>query len=140
MAAQTVWASTVSTTSRSTLSGTAPARASKAEGADRFGEALFDVHPAGVPLDDLLGGAGQVVGDQDGGFVVTEAGDGDLPQCAGVAAQGGGGVVDDLDSAGLAASAGDRHCGPGLGEEVVEGGGQLGVRARKVMKVMPRAL
>jgi len=44
---------------------------------------LFDVHPAGVPLDDLLRGAGGVVGDQDGGFVVAEAGDGELPQGAG---------------------------------------------------------
>src|SRR5665811_2253986 len=71
--------------------------------------------PQGVALDDLLGGAGQVVGDQDGGFVVAQAGDGELPQRAGVLGEFGRGGVDDADSAGFGAGAGDRHRGPGAG-------------------------
>jgi hypothetical protein len=52
------------------------------ERADRLGEALFDVHAAGVVLDDPAGGEvrdwADVVGDEDGGLVVAEAGDGEL--------------------------------------------------------------
>ena len=52
------------------------------EGADRFGESRCS-SGGRTALDDLLRGAGGVVGDQDGGFVVAEAGDGELPQGAG---------------------------------------------------------
>jgi hypothetical protein len=97
------------------LRGTAPGEGVEAERADRFGEALFDVHPAGVGLDDGFGWAGLSVGDHEGGFVVAQAGEGELPQCAGVAAQLYGGVVDDADPAGLAAGAGDRHGCPRAG-------------------------
>ena len=45
------------------------------EGADGLGEALFDVHPAGVSLDELFGAGDAVVGDDDGGGVAAEAGD-----------------------------------------------------------------
>jgi hypothetical protein len=55
---------------------------------------LFDVHPAGVPLDELFRGGGPVVGDDDGGGVAAEAGDDELPDGAGVVGQGRG-FVDD---------------------------------------------
>jgi hypothetical protein len=44
----------------------------QAEGLDGLGEALFDVHPAGVGLDDLPGGGGVVIGDDQGGLVVAQ--------------------------------------------------------------------
>jgi hypothetical protein len=50
-----------------------------AERADGFGESLFDVHASGVGLDHVLDRWGAVV-TQDGGVVVAEAGDGELPQ------------------------------------------------------------
>jgi hypothetical protein len=67
------------------------------EGPDGFGEALFDVHPAGVSLDELFRGGGPVVGDDDGGGVPAEAGDDELPDGAGVVRQGDG-FVDDAGS------------------------------------------
>jgi hypothetical protein len=73
-----VWARTESTTSRSMLRGTAP-ESVLAERADGFGESLFDVHASGVGLDHVLDRWGAVV-TQDGGLVVAEAGDGELPQ------------------------------------------------------------
>src|SRR5207247_2127441 len=84
------------------------------------------VHPLRVGLDECLGGSVVVVGDEDGGFVVAEPGDGELADGAGVGGQPGGGVFVDLDSAGLAAGAGHGQGGPGLGREGVEGGGEFG--------------
>ena len=48
-----------------------------------FGEALLDVHPPGVGADDLPGGELGAVGDQQGGLVVAQAGDGELADRAG---------------------------------------------------------
>ena len=45
-------------------------------------------------------GSWSLVGDQEGGLVVAEAGDGELAEGAGVGGQGGGGVVVDFDAAG----------------------------------------
>jgi len=57
---------------------------------------------------------------------VAQASDGELPDRAGVAAELGGGVVDDADLAGFAAGAGDRQGGPGAGGQGVQRGGELG--------------
>ena len=67
----------------------------QAEGADGFGEALFDVHPPGIGLDDLAGRECGPVGDQQGGLVVSQAGDGELADGPGVGRQLDGGVVVD---------------------------------------------
>jgi hypothetical protein len=75
-----------------------------AEGADGLGEALFDVHPLGVALDERLGGSIWVVGDQDGGFVVAESGDGELADGAGVGGQPRSDILVDFHFAGLAAA------------------------------------
>jgi hypothetical protein len=72
------------------------------EAADGFGEALFDVHPAGVALDERFGGSVVVVGDQDGGLVVAQAADDQLPDGAGVAGQVGVEGLGDLGAAVLA--------------------------------------
>ena len=48
------------------------------EAADRFGEALLDRHPFGVPADDLLRRRGPVVGEDQGRVLVPEAAHGDL--------------------------------------------------------------
>ena len=56
------------------LRGDGPGERVGVEGPDGFGEALFDVHAAGVPLDDLFDGGVPVVGDDDGRGVATQAG------------------------------------------------------------------
>src|ERR1039457_691144 len=55
-----------------------------AERLDDLGEALLDGHPAGVLLDQRLGGDGLVVGDDDGGGLASQAGDDQLADGAGV--------------------------------------------------------
>lgn len=59
------------------------------------GEALFDVHPSGVALDELFGAGRRVVGDDDGGGSVAEAGDDELAYRSRVGRQRGR-LVDDL--------------------------------------------
>jgi len=73
----------------------------EAEGLDGFGEALFAVHPAGVGVDDLPSGRGGPVGEQEGGLVVAQPGDGELADRAGVGRQLRGWVVVQVDAAGL---------------------------------------
>src|SRR6266542_3062087 len=64
------------------------------KGADDLGQALFDGHAAGVVADQGLEAGLVVVGDDDGGGVVAQAGDDELAEGAGVAGQGHGGFVD----------------------------------------------
>ena len=73
-----------------------------------------------------LAGAG-VVGDQQGGLVVAQAGNGELADRAGVGRQRGGGVVVDLDAAGLAAGPAQGHGFPGAGGQGGQGFGDAGV-------------
>jgi hypothetical protein len=47
-------------------------------------------------VDDLAGGSLAVVGDDDGGLVVAEPGDGELAEGSGVAGEGGVGVFPDF--------------------------------------------
>ena len=72
------------------VEGDGPGEGVGVEGPDGFGEALFDVHPAGVSLDELFDAGGAVVGDDDGRGVPAESGDDELPDGAGVVRQGGG--------------------------------------------------
>jgi hypothetical protein len=55
-----------------------------AEGADDLGQVLFDGHAAGVVADQGLVAGLVVVGDDDGGLVVAQAGDDQLADGAGV--------------------------------------------------------
>jgi hypothetical protein len=48
------------------------------EEAHGIGERILDEHALGVTGDEVLGGGGCVVGEQDGGFVVAEIGDEEL--------------------------------------------------------------
>jgi hypothetical protein len=119
-------------TSRSTLRGTAPARASGPK--DWMASARrCSVHPAGVGLDDLPGGQGGPVGDQQGGLVVAQAGDGELADRAGVGRQGRFGVVVHFDAAGLVPGPAEAHRGPGAGGQGGQGRGDAGGRARRAM-------
>ncbi len=59
----------------------------EAEGLDGFGEALSGVHPPGVGLDDLAGGQGGPVRDEQDGLVVAQPGDGELADGAGIGRQ-----------------------------------------------------
>src|SRR5215468_9756612 len=69
------------------------------EAADGFGEALLDVHPAGIALDERFDRLVVVVGDQDGGLVVAQSTDDQLPDGAGVARQCGVEGFSDLGAA-----------------------------------------
>src|SRR5262249_33791092 len=99
----------------------------QAEAADSFGQTLFDVHTFGVALDEGLGGAVEVVGDQDGGVVVAQSGDGQLAHGARVGRQAHGGVVDDAYRAAGSAGPLQADTGPRLGRQRREGGGEVGV-------------
>src|SRR6476620_9885970 len=114
-AAQTAPATTVRATSRSTLRGTDPARASVWK--DRMDSArrcsMF-IRRA-ESLDELFRGGGPVVGDDDGGGVPAEAGDDELPDGAGVVGQGDG-FVDDAGSLVFAVAFQPHGC-PGTGGE-----------------------
>ena len=87
----------------------------------------LDVHPPGVGADDLPGGQAGTVGDQQGGLVVAEPGDGELADRPGVGRQGRGGVVVHFDAAGLAAGPAEGHGFPGAGWECGQGFGDAGV-------------
>src|SRR5262249_22277262 len=89
----------------------------QAEAADGLGEALFVVHTFGVALDEGLGGAVEVVGDQDGGVVVAQSGDGQLAHGGGVGRQADGGVVDDAHRAAGSAGPLQGDAGPRLGRQ-----------------------
>ena len=73
--------------------------------------------------------AGQLgpVGDQQGGLVVAQAGDGELADRARVGRQGRGGVVVHFDAAGLAAGPAEGHGCPGGGGQGGQGLGDAGV-------------
>src|SRR6266700_2071319 len=69
------------------------------EGTDPLGEALLDAHAMGVLLDQQLGPGGEVVGDQDGGVLVSEPADGELEDVAVVVREPDVVVVNDLGPA-----------------------------------------
>ena len=48
----------------------------------RVGERVLDEHALGMAGDDRLGGGLGVIGEQDGGLVVAEIGDEELPEVA----------------------------------------------------------
>jgi len=48
------------------------------EEAHRVGERILDEHALGVAGDEILGGRACVIGEQDGGLIVTEVGDEEL--------------------------------------------------------------
>lgn len=83
------------------------------EGADGLGQALFDGHPPGVTLDELLRGGGPVVGDEHGGGLPAEAGDDQLADGAGIGGQRG--VLFEDSGAAVGAVAVQAHGAPGGG-------------------------
>jgi hypothetical protein len=52
------------------------------EEAHRIGQRVLDEHALGIAGDDRLSGGLGVVGEQDGGLVVAEIGDEELPEVA----------------------------------------------------------
>jgi hypothetical protein len=48
------------------------------EEAHRVGERILDEHALGVAGNEILGGRACVIGEQDGGLIVAEAGDEEL--------------------------------------------------------------
>ncbi len=69
------------------------------EGAYPLGESLLDAHAVGVLLDQDLGAEGEVVGDEEGGLLVSEPVDGELADLAVVVAEADVMVVVDSRSA-----------------------------------------
>ena len=109
------------------------------EGADGLGEALFDVHPPGVSLDELFRGwrswslVMMTVAASRPRPVTIE-----LPDGVGVVGQGGG-FVDD-PGASVVAVAVQAHGAPGGGGQLRRcAGSGAGERIRRVRKVMPRS-
>ncbi|MFC9768710.1 hypothetical protein [Rhodococcus jostii] len=66
------------------VDGDGPGERVQADGADRFGETLFDVHPAGVRVDDQFRGIECWLVIRMMGLVMAQAGDGELTRPAGI--------------------------------------------------------